>query len=75
MLKNKGVYIMNKLLLTLMLIFALFTNHGVAAEMTDEEKARIRQIDLYCAKEAGKAKNDYAAKAIYKSCMMKFLAG
>ena len=64
---------MNKLLLTLMLIFAFFTNHGVAAEMTDEQRERIRLIDLHCAKEASKAKNDYAAEKIYGSCLRRIL--
>ena len=36
---------MNKLLLTLMLIFAFFTNHGVAAEMTDEQREKL--IDVF----------------------------
>jgi hypothetical protein len=73
---------MNKLLLTLMLIFVLFTNYSVAEETTyekvmkekheemkDKERERILHIELFCAKESGQATNDFAAKKIYESCL------
>ena len=59
---------MNKLLLTLMLIFALFTNHGVAAEMTDEEKAaRIAHVYAGCLASAAHINMIVAAPADHAS--------
>ena len=72
---------MNKLFRSLMLIFTLFTNHSIAEESTyekvmkekheemkDKERERILHIEIFCAKEAGQATNDFAAKKIYESC-------
>ena len=73
---------MKKLLPLLFLIFTFFTNHSVAEESTyekvmkekheemkDKERERMLHIEIYCAKEAGKATNDFAAKKIYESCL------